>query len=131
LIDLRIILLNHKVIQAYIRIAKPGQFECNEHQGGSLVYIPLKIIPKDVLSMIDKIIKKLDTELDLKHSLYSLDFMRTSSGHLYFLEGNNNPGIDWNHEKKINEIKSKELINLIVDELKLVTQEKKTALLQL
>ena len=126
LIDLRIILLNRKIIQAYIRIAKPGKFKCNEHQGGNLVYISLKIIPKDVLSMTGKIIKKLDTKLNLKHSLYSLDFMRTSSGHLYFLEGNNSPGIDWNHKKKINEIKSKELINLIVDELKLIVQEKKT-----
>ena len=126
LIDLRIIILNHKIIQAYIRIAKPGKFECNEHQGGNLVYTPLKIIPKDVLSMTGKIIKKLDTKLNLKHSLYSLDFMKTSSGHLYFLEGNTNPGIDWNHRKKINEIKSKELINLIVNELKLIIQEKGT-----
>ena len=131
LIDLRVILLNHKIIQAYIRIAKPGEFKCNEHQGGNLKYISLKIIPKDVLSMTGKIIKKLDTKLNLKHSLYSLDFMRTSSGHLYFLEGNSNPGIDWNHRKKINEIKSKELINLIINELKLIMQEKETVLLQL
>jgi len=129
LIDLRIILLNHKIIQAYIRIAKPGKFECNEHQGGNLVYIPLKIIPKDVLSMTGKIIKKLDTKLNLKHSFYSLDFMRTNSGHLYFLEGNNNHRIDWNHRKKINGKKSKELINLIVNELKLIMQEKEAILI--
>ena len=35
LIDLRTILLNHKIIQAYIRIAKPGEFRCNEYQGGN------------------------------------------------------------------------------------------------
>jgi len=122
LIDLRLILLNHKIVQTYIRIAKKGKFECNEHQGGNLVYMPIKIIPKDVLTMTRKIIKKLDAKLNLKHSLYALDFMRSNNGNLYFIEGNTNPGIDWNHRKKINEIKSKELINLIVNELKLIIQ---------
>jgi len=124
LIDLRIIVLNNKIIQTYIRIAKKGKFECNEHQGGNLVYMPIKIIPKDVLTMKRKIIKNLDTKLGLKHSLYALDFIRSNNGNLYFIEGNTNPGIDWNHRKKINEIKSKELINLIVNELKLIIQER-------
>lgn len=124
LIDLRLILLNHKIVQTYIRIAKKGEFECNEHQGGNLVYMLIKIIPKDVLIMTRKIIKKLDAKLNLKHSLYALDFMRSNNGNLYFIEGNTNPGIDWNHEKKINEIKSKELINIIVNELKLIIQER-------
>ncbi|MCH7952095.1 hypothetical protein IH980_05145 [Patescibacteria group bacterium] len=124
LIDLRLILLNHKIVQVYIRIAKKGKFECNEHQGGNLVYMPLKIIPKDVLTMTKKIIKKLDEKLNLKHSLYALDFMRSNNGNLYFIEGNTNPGIDWNHRKKINEIRSKELISLIVNELKLIIQER-------
>lgn len=124
LIDLRLILLNHKIVQTYIRIAKKGKIECNEHQGGNLVYMPIKIIPKDVLTMARKIIKKLDAKLNLKHSLYSLDFIRSNNGNLYFIEGNTKPGIDWNHRKKINEIKSKELINLIVNELKLIIKER-------
>jgi len=124
LIDLRLILLNHKIVQTYIRIAKKGKFACNEHRGGNLVYMPIKIIPKDVLNMTRKIIKKLDAKLNLKHSLYALDFMRSNNGNLYFIEGNTNPGIDWNHRKKINEIKSKELISLIVNELKLIIQER-------
>jgi len=124
LIDLRLILLNHKIVQTYIRIAKKGKIQCNEHQGGNLVYMPIKIIPKDVLTMSRKIIKKLNAKLNLKHSLYTLDFMRSSNGNLYFIEGNINPGIDWNHRKKINEKKSKELINLIVNELKLIIQER-------
>ena len=124
LIDLRVIILNKKIIQTYIRIARKGNFECNEHQGGNLVYMPLETIPSDVLIMSKKIIKNLDTELNLKHSLYALDFIWSNNGNLYFIEGNNNPGIDWNHKKKINEVKSKELINFIVTELKSIIQER-------
>ncbi len=124
LIDLRVIILNDEIIQTYIRIARKGNFKCNEHQGGNLVYMPIKTIPKDVLTMTRKIIKKLDVKLNLKHSLYALDFMRSNNGNLYFVEGNTNPGIDWNHKKKINEIKSKKLINFIVNELKLIIQER-------
>lgn len=124
LIDLRIILLNHKLIQTYIRIAKKGKFRCNEHQGGDLVYLPLTSIPKEVLVMVKKIVKKLDTKANLKHSLYALDFMRSNNGNLYFIEGNTNPGIDWNPKNKINEKKSKELIDIIVRELKLIVHEK-------
>ncbi len=57
LIDLRVIVLNKKIIQTYIRVAKKGKFECNEHQGGNLVYMPLETIPQDVLIMSKKIIK--------------------------------------------------------------------------
>lgn len=123
-IDLRIILLNHKIVQAYIRVAKKGKFRCNEHQGGELIYISKKAIPKKVLIVIRKIIKKLDTKLNLKHSLYALDFIQSNNRNLYFIEGNNNPGLDWNHKKKINEVKSKELVNIIVNELKSIIQEK-------
>jgi hypothetical protein len=123
-IDLRVVILNQKVIQTYIRIAKKGNFKCNEHQGGNLVYMPVKTIPKDVLTMTKKIIKNMDTKLNLKHSLYSLDFIMSNEDNLYFIEGNDRPGIDWNHKKKINEIKSKELINTIVNELKLIIQDR-------
>ncbi|MBL7206885.1 MAG: hypothetical protein ISS36_04765 [Candidatus Aenigmarchaeota archaeon] len=124
-IDLRLIILNHKIVQTYIRIAKKGKFRCNEHQGGNLVYMSTKKIPKNVLTMTRKIIKSLDTKLDLKNSLYTLDFIRSNNGNLYLIEGNTNPGLDWNHKKKINKIKSKELIDLVVNELKLIIKDLK------
>lgn len=122
-IDLRLIILNHKIVQAYIRVAKKGKFRCNEHQGGELIYISKKIIPKKVLAVIKKIIRRLDTKLDLKHSLYALDFIQSNNGNLYFIEGNTNPGLDWNHKKKVNEEKSKELVNIIVNEVKSIIKE--------
>jgi len=122
--DLRLILLNHKIIQAYIRIAKKGNFKCNYHQGGKLFYISPQKIPKDVLTLVKKIIKKLDLKLNLKHSLYTLDFIRSNKGNLYFIEGNTNPGIDWKPGEKRDEVKSKEIINLIVKELKLILRKR-------
>ncbi|NQU78161.1 hypothetical protein HQ545_00160 [Candidatus Woesearchaeota archaeon] len=124
-IDLRIIVLNTKIIQTYIRIAEKGKFECNIHQGGNLFYISEKIIPEAVLEMSKKIIKKLGAEINLKHSLYALDFMISNNGNVYFIEGNDTPGIIWEHKNEIDKAKTKELIDIIVNELKLIIQEKK------
>jgi len=118
-IDLRVVLINHKIIQKYIRIAKEGDFRCNEHQGGNLVYLSKRVIPKDVLAMIQKITKK----LNFKRCLYTLDFIKSNNGNLYLVEGNSKLGIDWNHKNKINETKTKELINLIVNEFKSILKE--------
>jgi glutathione synthase/RimK-type ligase-like ATP-grasp enzyme len=125
LIDLRVIVLNRKIIQSYIRIAKPGNFRCNEHQGGRSVFISLNQIPQDVIAMTKKIAKQLQTKLNLKHSFYALDFIRSNNGHLYFIEGNDRPGLYWNPGSKLEEKKARELINLIVNELKTIIQEQK------
>jgi len=117
LIDLRVIVLNNEIIQTYLRIAQKGSFLCNEHQGGELVYITKSDIPSDVLKMAGKIIRQIKLKLNAKHCLYALDFIRSNNGNLYFIEGNSNPGLDWDHRKKINEIKTKKLIRLIVGEL--------------
>lgn len=119
LIDLRVILMDNKIIQTYIRVALPGNYKCNEHQGGNLIYLPLKTIPKDVRQMTKKIITSLSTKINAQQSLYALDFIRNKEhGRLYFIEGNSNPGLDWDHTKKNNALKSKDLINLITKKLK-------------
>lgn len=125
-IDLRLILLNQKIVQAYIRVAREGEFKANEHQGGNLVYIPLSLIPHTVRTMSQQITQQLHTMIGLKHSLFALDFIQSNDGNLYFIEGNTNPGIDWDHGKKINEVKSKELIDIIVRELRLISKEMRT-----
>jgi hypothetical protein len=55
--------------------------------------------------------------------LYTLDFIKSNNGNLYLVEGNSKLGIDWNHKNKINETKTKELINLIVNEFKSILKE--------
>jgi len=110
--DIRLIYQNGKIIQTYIRMAKADDFRCNEHQGGTLIYVKLKEIPKKVISASEAIAY----ELGQNNSLFALDFVVSDRGNVYFLEGNVGPGIDWNLALKKNERMSKELIQKIVAE---------------
>ncbi|MEI8067333.1 MAG: hypothetical protein WCG91_00080 [Candidatus Shapirobacteria bacterium] len=111
--DIRLVYLKGKIIQSYIRVAKSGEFRCNEHQGALLTYVSQKEIPPILIEKSNLIAKILDK----KCSLYALDFIISNSGKPYLLEGNTGPGLDWNLSLKKNEIKSKKLIRLVVEEL--------------
>lgn len=108
--DIRLIYLNGKIVQSYIRTAKSGEFLCNEHQGGLLTYLSLQEIPSKLVEMSELIAK----ELSKNQSLFALDFIISNSGRVYLLEGNSQPGLDWNTSLKTNEIEAKKLINLII-----------------
>lgn len=112
-IDIRIIYLEGEIIQAYIRVARKNEFRCNEHKGGALEYIPLKDLPKKILSLSDKLTRLLNSN----NTLYALDFVVSDSGNVYLMEGNTGPGIDWNLSLKKNERMAKKLIRLIVENL--------------
>jgi glutathione synthase/RimK-type ligase-like ATP-grasp enzyme len=112
-IDIRMIYLRGKIVQVYIRTAKKKDFRCNEHQGGALVYISKKDVPRKVLQVSSKIVSILNE----KNALYALDFVISNKGNVYLMEGNNGPGIDWNLSLKKNERMAKKLIRLIVLEL--------------
>jgi hypothetical protein len=111
--DIRLIYLKGEIVQSYIRVAKPGDFRCNEHQGGLLTYLNLNELPK-VLVAKSSLISKM---LDKKCSLFTLDFIMSNNGNAYFLEGNTGPGLDWNMSLKKNEREAKKLINMVVEEL--------------
>jgi hypothetical protein len=111
--DIRLIYLNGEIVQSYIRIAKKGEFRCNEHLGGSLIYVASHQIPKKLITISNKVIKSL---VD-KSSLFALDFIVSNRGHVYLLEGNTSPGLDWNLQNPLNEIEAKKLIKLIVKDL--------------
>lgn len=113
LTDIRLVFMREKLIQTYIRMAEKEEFRCNEHRGGTLEYIKRAAVPKEILQMSKKIIKKINT----KSSLYALDFIISNNGNVFLLEGNTGPGLDWNVSKKANEKKSKELIGHIVKDL--------------
>ncbi len=111
--DIRLIYQNNEVIQTYIRMAKENDFRCNEHQGGTLIYVDLEDIPSEVIVMADDIV----TNLAQNNSLFSLDFVISDQGKVYFLEGNIGPGLDWDETKALNKQKSHELIQSIVNEM--------------
>lgn len=109
-VDIRIIFFNDKIVQSYIRIAQEGNFKCNEHQGGSLIYLPLSQIPTKVVDSAEKI----SQTINYRPALYALDFLISNQGNVYFLEGNTGPGLDWNLDRRQNELESKKLIRLII-----------------
>lgn len=122
--DIRLIYFGKKIIQTYIRMAKPGEFRCNEHQGGSLIYIAKNEVPREVVAKANKIAHFLNK----KDSLFTLDFIISNNGNVYLLEGNTGPGLDWNLALKENELEAKRLIRFIVKELvKRVRRSAKTS----
>lgn len=114
--DLRVIIGNNKILQSYLRVAKEGEFRANAQQGGEVVYLTLDQIPEDVLAMITEIKQHLPN----KYALYTLDFIKSQNGHLYFIEGNNSPGLNWFDRE--DEVKAKQLIHLLVANLKQITE---------
>jgi glutathione synthase/RimK-type ligase-like ATP-grasp enzyme len=108
--DVRLIFHKGKLFQSYLRVAKENGFLCNEHQGGQVYYIDTDKVPKSISKVASKIVHKIDKP----RALFALDFAVSNSGRVYFIEGNNNPGLDWHADKKIDEQKSKQLIRRIV-----------------
>ncbi|OGM74786.1 hypothetical protein A3H19_02285 [Candidatus Woesebacteria bacterium RIFCSPLOWO2_12_FULL_39_9] len=111
--DIRLIFLEGKIVQTYIRIAKHGDFRCNEHRGGALIYVSKKEIPEGITNLS----KEIAGVLGKDNALFCLDFIISNNQNIYLLEGNTGPGLDWNTSSKVNEIEAKKLIRMIVKEL--------------
>lgn len=110
-IDLRVLLFDTQLFDAYIRIAKKGDFRGNASQGGSIVYIKLDAIPPEVREQVQVIID----QLDVPHAFYCLDFIRGKSGRYYVVEGNDSPGIIWFDPD--DERRTKKVIDRMIDRL--------------
>jgi len=111
--DIRLIYLGKKIVQTYIRMAKKGDFRCNEHKGGLLKYIPKNEVPSKVVAVSRNIAEILDK----RSSLFALDFIISNNGNIYLLEANTGPGLDWNLSIKENEIEAKKLMRIIIKEM--------------
>lgn len=120
--DIRLIFQKGKIVQTYIRTAKKGDFRCNQHQGGTVVYTDVSEIPQPVLTHAQKV----SEALGKRKGLYAIDFIVSNSGTVYMLEGNCNPGIVWDLNFKQDELMAKALIRGIVDEFVLRSAEKIT-----
>lgn len=111
--EIRLIFMGDKIVQTYIRTAPADGFCCNDHQGGSSEYINESDVPLKVLHLAHALAARLPAE----DSLYALDFVVSQNGNVYLLEGNTGPGLNWNPANKTDEVKSHELIGIIVTEL--------------
>ncbi|MEK7159039.1 MAG: YheC/YheD family protein [Patescibacteria group bacterium] len=89
--DLRLVFINHKLIYALSRIAKPGSLFTNFHQGAGAKLVEEKSVPASVKAMVKKIVAKLSL---FSEAHYCLDFIFDNSGRPYLLEMNSTPGFD-------------------------------------
>jgi glutathione synthase/RimK-type ligase-like ATP-grasp enzyme len=122
--DLRLIFLQDKMIQAYVRLAKGDDFRCNAHQGATLEYVSSTVIPSSVKDMAKEIVSVISKPLNL----YALDFVVSNAGNTYMLEGNCGPGVNWSTGNTADEKKSKQLMDNIISVMAL--KAKKTKRLQ-
>ncbi|OGY82373.1 MAG: hypothetical protein A3F54_02320 [Candidatus Kerfeldbacteria bacterium RIFCSPHIGHO2_12_FULL_48_17] len=88
--DLRVHVLNNKILYAYYRKPKAGSLLANIAQGGSMVLIKNDEIPRAVKKMVEKVITTLQ---DLTPNFYSVDFLFDAAGHPWVIELNRSPGI--------------------------------------
>jgi len=69
--DLRVVVIGKRIIYSYIRKPKKGSFLCNVHQGGKMIPIDNKQIPRSVVRIVKKIMFKFNKFNNL---IYSADF---------------------------------------------------------
>lgn len=110
--DLRTVFLNGKIVDCYGRVARRGEFRSNFHQGAKRLYFEN---PESAFGDILSVAKKLSKQMDMPHTLFSLDFVKSTNGNVYLIEANSAPSLDWD---KYSEKRQKELIRVVVGELK-------------
>lgn len=89
--DLRLVVINKKIIYSYIREPKTGSLLANCSQGGILKIVPLKNIPKSVYPIIDHANRTFDTFFP---RLYSIDLMFDKKKNPWVIELNAMPGLN-------------------------------------
>lgn len=76
--DLRVVIVEGKIVLSHVRIPKKGSYLANAAQGGKIKEVPLDKIPKEVKNITKKIQKIIDKKFDFP--LYSIDFGITPKG---------------------------------------------------
>ncbi len=88
--DLRVFVINGRIIYAYFRLAKKGSFLSNIHQGGVMINIKNNQVPASV----KKLIRRIDKRLKIFYPrILGIDFFFDSKGKPYLVELNTKPGI--------------------------------------
>ena len=119
--DLRLIFLQDRLLQAYVRLAKGDDFRCNAHQGATLEYVTSNVIPVSVKQMAQEIVSVIAKPLNL----FALDFVVSNTGNTYMLEGNCGPGVNWDTGNTADEKMSKQLMDSIITVMALKAKKAK------
>lgn len=107
--DLRVVIVEGKIVLSHVRIPKKGSFLANASQGGKIKEVSLDKIPKNVISIVKEIQKIIDKNFGFP--LYSIDFGITPKGPRVF-ELNDQIGFPGDYMKN-----SKKFINEIMKSL--------------
>lgn len=70
--DLRVVVVNGKVVWCHVRVPKAGMFLANRAQGGTLTEIDYEKVPESIKKVVETISKKFYVEYD--NPVFSLDF---------------------------------------------------------
>lgn len=94
--DLRVVVIEGKIVLSHVREPKPGSYLANVAQGGSIREIPIQKIPKEIIDITSEVQKKIDVKYN--YPLYSIDF-GNSNKKPYIFEINDQIGFPTKHMK--------------------------------
>ncbi|MDO8240549.1 MAG: ATP-grasp domain-containing protein [Candidatus Moranbacteria bacterium] len=95
--DLRVVMINEKIIYAYIREPQAGSYLANLAQGGSLKIVPKEKLPKALLPIINFANNALAS---FNPRIFSIDFMFDENKKPWVVELNSMPGLFFTPEEK-------------------------------
>ena len=88
--DLRLAIVNGKIVWSHVRVPQEGSFKSNAAAGGILTEVDLNLIPMDIKKIATTISKKFYKDYD--NPIYSLDFGVNIDGTPYIFEINDQIG---------------------------------------
>ncbi|MEK9151706.1 MAG: hypothetical protein AAB547_03685 [Patescibacteria group bacterium] len=95
--DFRLVLINERLVYAYIREPRSGALLANLAQGGSLKIVPNKRVPASVSPIIQRAGKVFRS---FAPRIYTIDIMFDRSGRPWVVELNSMPGLYFTPEEK-------------------------------
>lgn len=112
--DMRILVMNGRIIQTYIRIPKKGSYLANIARGGKMKEIKKKLVPKSVL----KIVKDIDNKFSKYGArIYAVDF-GFEHNQPYLVEINPQPGLPYKKWKMYYNTWHSELLKTLLNAIK-------------
>ncbi len=98
--DLRVVIINNKVVWSHIRVPAKGKFLANAAQGGSLTEIDYDKVPKEVKKIVKNVSNRFYKEYD--NPIFSLDFGINEKGEPKIFEINDQIGFPrWEMKNRV------------------------------